>query len=258
MDYFVENYILPLVAKRRWSRVCEIGAGSGRSTELLALLPAITLTVIDPCLHCDLNEKFAVNPHVTVKKGISLEVLPKLHDAFDCILIDGDHNWYTVYQELKVISERDLLKRGGIVFLHDVEWPWGRRDMYYQPEMIPSEHRHDWARKGVVQGQRELSDRGGFGPELAKAKCEGGPRNGVLTAIEDFLREHKGEYEFFCVRGGYGLGVMYRRENLTNDLGFLTVKCKGVAHNVFTWSKEFTKVHFPSAISLAKLLLKRA
>jgi hypothetical protein len=83
--------------------------------------------------------------------------------------------------------------------------------------------------------------RGGFFPEYRKATCEGGARNGVLTAIEDFLREHKDEYEFFRVRGDFGLGIMYRRENFTEDLKFLTVKRKGIAYNVFTWPKRFTK-----------------
>jgi len=140
-----------------------------------------------------------------------------------------------------MIYDQELLKRGGIVFLHDVEWPWGRRDMYYQPEMIPSEHLHSWEQKSIVQGQRELSDRGGFFPEYRKATCEGGARNGVLTAIEDFLREHKDEYEFFRVRGDFGLGIMYRRENFTEDLKFLTVRRKGIAYNVFTWPKRFAK-----------------
>ena len=53
------------------------------------------------------------------------------------------------------------------------------------------------------------------------ATHEGGPHNGVLTAIEDFLREHKDEYEFFRVRGDSGLGIMYRRNNFTEDLKFL-------------------------------------
>ena len=258
MENFAKSFVVPLLAKRRWTRVCEIGARLGGITELLAMFPSIALTVIDPCLDCDLKEKFAGNPHVTVKKGISLKVLPELHNAFDCILIDGDHNWYTVYHELKVISDRDLLKRGGIVFLHDVEWPWGRRDMYYQPEMIPSEYRHSWEQKGVVRGRRELTDRGGFCPAYCKATCEGGARNGVLTAIEDFLREHKDEYKFFRVRGDFGLGIMYHRKNFREDLKFLTVECQGVAYNVFTWPKRFTKVHFPSAFSLAKSLFGRA
>jgi predicted O-methyltransferase YrrM len=242
MQNFVKSFVVPLLAKRRWTRVCEIGASLGGGTELLAPLPSIALTVIDPCLDYDLNEKFASNPHVTIKRGISLEVLPDLRDVFDCILIDGDHNWYTVYHELKVISECNLLKQGGIVFFHDVEWPYGRRDMYYQPEMIPREHRHNCAQKGIVRGQSELSDRSEFNSVLWNATHEGGTHNGVLTAIEDFLREHKDEYKFFRVREEFGLGIMYRRKNFIDDLKFLTVDCKGVACNVLTWAKRFTRV----------------
>jgi predicted O-methyltransferase YrrM len=257
MQHFAKSFVAPLLSKRRWTRVCEIGASLGGSTELLAAIPSIALTVIDPCLDCDLNEKFASNPHVTVKKGISLEVLPDLRDAFDCILIDGDHNWYTVYYELKVISECNLLKQGGIVFFHDVEWPYGRRDMYYQPEMIPPEHRHDCAKKGILRGQSELSDRSEVNSVVWNATHEGGAHNGVLTAIEDFLHEHKGEYGFFQVREEFGLGIMYPRRSFIDDLRFLTVQCKVVACNVFTSAKRFTQAYFPSAFSLAKSLLSR-
>jgi len=93
---------------------------------------------------------------------------------------------------------------------------------------------------------------------LWNATHEGGERNGVLTAIEDFLREHKDEYGFFRMRGGYGLGIMYRRKYFTDDFKFFTVECRGFAYNVFTWLKRFIKVHFPSANSLAKSLLERA
>jgi hypothetical protein len=255
MQDFVKSFVIPVLAKRRSSRVCEIGASLGESTQLLAELPSSAVLVIDPCLDCDLSVRFAGNPHVTVKKGISLKVLPELREAFDCILIDGDHNWYTVYHELKAISDQDLLKRGGIVFFHDVEWPYGRRDMYYQPETIPQEYRHSCAQKGIVRGQSELSEHNGFNPGLWNASHEGGTRNGVLPAIEDFLCEHKGEYEFFRVRADSGLGIMYRRNNFVDDLMFSSVKCKGVACNVFTWPKRFMKDHFPSAVSLTRSLL---
>ena len=55
MQNFVESFVVPLLAKRRWNRVCEIGASLGGSTELLAMLPTIAVTVIDPCLECDLR-----------------------------------------------------------------------------------------------------------------------------------------------------------------------------------------------------------
>jgi hypothetical protein len=69
---------------------------------------------------------------------------------------------------------------------------------------------------------------------------------------------YKGEYEFFRVHADVGLGIMYRRNHFIDDLKFSTVKCKGLAYNLFTWPKRFTKDHFPSAVSLAKSLLGRA
>jgi hypothetical protein len=129
--------------------------------------------------------------------------------------------------------------------------------MYFQPETIPQKYRHSCAQKGIVEGQSELSDLTGVNPGLWHATHEGGARNGVLTAIEDFLREHKDEYKFFRVREDFGLGIMYRRKNSTDDFRFLTVECKGLAHTVFGWLKRFTKVRFPSAFSLAKSLLGR-
>jgi hypothetical protein len=96
---------------------------------------------------------------------------------FDCIIIDGDHNWYTVYNELKTIAERDLIKTEGTIFFHDVCWPYGRRDMYYQPKQIPKEFTHPHAWQG----------------EFFAAVHEGGERNGVLNALEDFLKENAGE-----------------------------------------------------------------
>jgi hypothetical protein len=243
---FVKSFIVPLLAERGLTRICEIGASFGESTELLAALPSIAVTVIDPCLDCDLEKKFDDISQVTVKKGLSLAVVPELHDSFDCMLIDGDHNWYTVYHELKAIADRNLLRLGGIIFLHDVDWPWGRRDMYYQPEMIPPEYRQSLELKGVVQGQSELSNRSGFSRGVPKAAQEGGTRNGVLTAVEDFMGEHQDEYDFYRLRGDDGLGILYRRK-AAEDLTFLSVKRKGAAYNRRTWPKRVVETLYHRA-----------
>jgi SAM-dependent methyltransferase len=258
MRDFVEKFVVPILKQREWTRVCEIGVSYGYSTDYLASLPGVYIIVIDPCLDCDLERKYADVPQVSVKKGTSLDELPRLNGFFDCILIDGDHNWYTVYHELKIIFDRDLLKPGGIIFFHDVEWPYGRRDMYYRPEMIPAEHRHTCEKKGIVRGQGELSA-GAYNSQYWNATREGGPRNGVLTAIEDFLRDHASDYSFYRVRGEYGLGMLYRRKhNLRDDLSFLSVECKAAAYNIVTWPKRSTKENFPGAVSLAKSILRRA
>ena len=70
------------------------------------------------------------------------------------VLIDGDHNWYTVLSELETI-ERLCDERGQgfpLVLLHDIGWPYGRRDLYYDPASIPEEHRKPYDKKGMLPG----------------------------------------------------------------------------------------------------------
>jgi len=43
---------------------------------------------------------------------------------------------------------------------------------------------------------------------LLNAEHEGGPRNGVLTAIEDFLDSTQRSLELFAVRGPGGLALL--------------------------------------------------
>jgi predicted O-methyltransferase YrrM len=234
---YVKTFVAPLVRRPRWSRVCEIGAARGESTDLLLPVPGVQLTVIDPCLDCDLLQKYAHEPRITVRKGISLDVLPTLHDTFDCILIDGDHNWYTVYHELATIDERGLLRPGGLIFLHDVNWPWARRDLYYQPELIPSAYRHTYQRGGILRGQSTLSPDGLYA-SLSKAEHEGGTRNGVLTAIEDFLREHPG-YRFFRINGGSGLAILQSAGG--DAMAFRVIATLGLAANLTIWVLRLTR-----------------
>lgn len=73
-------------------------------------------------------------------RDISHAVLPTL-PAMDVALVDGDHNWHTVFHELRMLAEtaRASLAPLPVLILHDVGWPYGRRDLYYAPERIPEE-----------------------------------------------------------------------------------------------------------------------
>jgi len=214
MIFFADTVVKPYIASSGYRRVCEIGASLGLTTDKLLELDSVSVDIIDPCLDADLCEKYEGQERVRVHKGISLEVLQRLSGPFDCILIDGDHNWYTVYNELRMIEERGLLRRGGTIFFHDVSWPYGRRDMYYRPELIPEEFIHPFRREGIVRGRSELSDSSSFNVDLCNAAHEGGPRNGVLTAVEDFFKERRGEYKFFHFEEEHGLGVLFRTEGM--------------------------------------------
>jgi hypothetical protein len=222
----VRHFALPLARKKQWRSFCEIGSRNGDSANVLLGLPGVSVSIIDPCLDADLVQRYSHEPRVAVHKAISLEALPMVNGPFDCIFIDGDHNWYTVYNELRLIRERNLLRPGGMIFFHDVSWPYGRRDMYYQPELIPPAYRHPYEQIGVPT---LLADGKNIEVIVSNATREGGQKNGVLTAIEDFRKKHDGDYFFWRVRRLSGLGIMqYRRRDIGGRLVFLALVAKAL------------------------------
>lgn len=62
----------------------------------------------------------------------SLTFLPKLVEQnlkFDLILIDGDHNYHTVSNELTYVNK--LVSDNGIVIIDDYSGRWSERDLWY-------------------------------------------------------------------------------------------------------------------------------
>jgi Methyltransferase domain len=157
--YFAEHLTCPLLKEAGKKTILEIGSSFGNSIRPILDLNDVEVSIIDPCIDANLLEMFG--ERIKLFEGYSLDVLPRLNGSFDCIFIDGDHNWYTVFNELKAMERGNLLHEDGIVFLHDIGWPYGRRDMYYQPELIPEEFRNCYARRGIERGQKTLLDSGG-------------------------------------------------------------------------------------------------
>ena len=113
MRRFARGVLAPYISACGYRRLCEIGSHEGLSIDQLLQAGSVDVEIIDPCIDTDLERKYEDNPHILVRKGRSLEVLPAVCGRVDCIMIDGDHNWYTVYQELKLIHERSLLGTRG-------------------------------------------------------------------------------------------------------------------------------------------------
>ena len=61
MKRFVKTFVVPLLDGKRWRTVREIGASLGEGTDMLASVPHVQVTVIDPCFDCDLAERYAQN-----------------------------------------------------------------------------------------------------------------------------------------------------------------------------------------------------
>lgn len=231
----LESVIKPLLDLLQPRSVCEIGVEKGRFTEFLLAFCRnghCSYTGVDVMTEAQVVP-LGNGKEATYIKGRSLDVLPEL-PVQDTYFIDGDHNYYTVLNELRLVAKGP--ERHSLILLHDVGWPWGRRDIYYQPESIPAEYRHPCrAGGGPVPGQLALEE-WGLGSKygdlsFAAAESEGGPRNGVLTAVEDFLQERGGAgWRLLVVPAVFGLGILYKPETCPPPvLSFLQQLASSVA-----------------------------
>jgi hypothetical protein len=214
---FWPDVIRPLLAAQKPRSIVEIGSESGKMTRrLIEIAEEVDAVVhaIDPAPGFD-----AAAWEDEHEGRFAMHELPSLValgtiDVMDTVLVDGDHNWFTVHAELRLIEER--ARENGqphpLVLLHDIAWPYGRRDLYYDPEMIPEEHRQPFARKGISPTASELLPEGGYNAHLCNALREGGPKNGVLTAVEDYLAETDVELMVARIPAVFGLGILVPTE----------------------------------------------
>jgi Methyltransferase domain len=199
---------LDLVKPRR---VLEIGSEVGGFTrEMVAWAEraGAHFLAVEPLPVPEIVELAERSSAFELVEGSSPEALAGVEPA-DVYVVDGDHNYWTVINELRAIYADD---RTPLSILHDVGWPCARRDQYYAPERLPEEALRPYSYEGGrVPGQSELAQ-GGFGGagEFAVAIEEGGPKNGVLTAVEDFLAE-RDDLVLARVPAVFGLGIVYSR-----------------------------------------------
>jgi hypothetical protein len=202
---------LDAVAPRR---VVEIGAFAGDLTRVLvdwAAARGAAVTAIDPSPEPELVALDAEQDALELVRETSIAALPSLPDDAGAIVIDGDHNHWTVSRELALIAQRADATGTPLPLLlfHDVAWPHARRDDYFDVEQIPAEARHlplvgdavgivPWDHGTIAGGM----------PYARSAAVEGGPGNGVLTAVEDFVAGREG----LClavVPAFFGFGVVW-------------------------------------------------
>lgn len=189
--------------------VLEIGAFQGELTAAMlewAGSNGATIVTMDPLPPRELLELGRAHPELEILEELSHDVLGRLDELPDCVVIDGDHNHFTLSEELRLIGER-ATDRFPLLFFHDVCWPHARRDTYYAPERIPADRRPPIGKNvGLAPGEPGVHELGL--PYPAAALREGGPGNGTVTAIEDFMAERSG-LRFVIVPAFFGLGVIW-------------------------------------------------
>ena len=79
-------------------------------------------------------------------------------EKYDFVFLDGDHNYYTVFNELNLLKRH--ISQDGLIFIHDIcNKSCARNDFYYDWTVIPKRYLY-------------------------------GERQGILTAIDDFINEN--------------------------------------------------------------------
>jgi hypothetical protein len=202
------EFLLALLDAARVRSVTEVGAYAGDLTRLLLLWAersGARIVAIDPSPQPELEQLQRDRTELELIREPSLSALAHAMPA-DALILDGDHNYYTVTEELRLVTAR----AAPLVLLHDVCWPHGRRDDYFDPERIPAEHRQPIAPEGrLYPGIPGIRPRGM--PYHWPAATEGGTRNGVLTALEDFVAARDG-LAHAVVPAFFGLGVMWDKD----------------------------------------------
>ncbi len=197
--------------------IVEVGSEAGATSPVLADLAAANggrLYVVEPYPSPVLRDLSARRDNVEVIEGLSPQALQAIPQA-GLYLLDGDHNYGVVTGELDVIFSRPAAV-DSLVLMHDVGWPCGRRDTYYAPDLLPADqvHPHTFDRGVTLEGLAGAGE--GFRSEgqYALALHEGGARNGVLTAAEDFMATRP-DIQLLTSPLVFGIGLMGSGESPT-------------------------------------------
>jgi len=195
--------------------VTEIGAYAGDFTRLLLHWGAdrgVRIIAVDPAPKPELEQLADEHPELELIRETSLSAFGHI-PLTDVVILDGDHNYYTVSEELRLIFERSRSERElpPLILLHDVGWPHGRRDDYHDPQQIPPEYLQPVVEGGGLYPGVKGTHEGAI-PYRWPAAQQGGPRNGVLTAVEDFIGSQTDPPELVLIPSFYGLGLLWPRE----------------------------------------------
>jgi predicted O-methyltransferase YrrM len=97
----------------------------------------------------------------------SLTALPKMVEQgfkFDVLFLDGDHNYYTVSNELKHVNS--LMNKGGIIIIDDYDGRWESKDLWY-------------------------ADRAGYETNSEVTQKQETEKHGVKPAVDEWLENNQ-------------------------------------------------------------------
>lgn len=207
----IAELMFPILEAAGVRSLAEIGAYAGDLTAALlkwAEPLGARVVAVDPSPQPELLALADRHEKLQLEQATSIEAIPAM-DLPDAFIIDGDHNYFTVSEELRLIADRvsELSGPTPLLLFHDVCWPHARRDAYYAPDRIPDEFQSTIA-EGVGVFPEESGITWGGLPYKYVQEVEGGERNGVLTAVEDFVSSRP-DLELAIIPMFFGFGVCW-------------------------------------------------
>ena len=181
--------------------------------------------------HCDtFNASFkSIDSEVSYEGEFDeniLNVLNKYTD-YDAIFINDDPNWFTVYNELNIIKENT--NEFPLVFICNNVFPNKKRDSYINPKIIPEEYLNEYSEELPLNDKIIIYD------NLYHAKDEFTSRNGVLTAIEDFLKENK-SIGIMNIKLLNGITILYPLNSISQ------IRLSGLSEEIQKYSLEIDNI----------------
>jgi hypothetical protein len=203
-------------AHRTIRTVVEVGVETGQVSGIYTELGAERVYCVDPFPSDELRASLAANDKLELVEKFSPAALAELPVA-DLYVIDGDHNYATVRGEVDWILAN---APDAVIVFHDLMWPSGRRDFYYQPTTLADEDRHPDTEEGPTVWHDGITPAGFIGAGAFTFATEaGGERNGVLTAVEDSLQNADDQtWQLEIIPAIFGVGVLVRRSEETAAL----------------------------------------
>ena len=104
----------------------------------------------------------------------SLKHLENCTEVFDIIMIDGDHNYKTVSKELSYLKK--ISHKNSLIICDDYNGRWSNKDLYYSERLKYKENK--------IATKKEESE-----------------KQGVGTAIDEFLEKNTEYISFFLMKG---------------------------------------------------------
>lgn len=220
MNRFWSRHVGPLIRAIAPARLCAIGAGDALAIQHLldhARQTGGHVDIVEPRPTAPLYAALAAHGDTShslhVASGAAALPAPA---APDVMLIDGDPNWHAVSADLAQLRAPGGAAAMPVVLVHGSGWPHGRRDGYVDPAGLDETRRKPHAYLGMLPGVAELVE-DGVGGDIANALAEGGPANGVLTAIEDFVAAHH-DIHLWTLPFWGGLAILVPHARLTPGL----------------------------------------